>query len=291
LGLIPENAPVFNPVEFSGNLLYLQAMKIALYQGPGKINDVEASWLHLAEVAAQAKAGGADLLILPEMYLSGYNIGAEAALSAAVTQASLAPAQGIAKTNGIALVFGYPELVGDQVANSAALIGPDGALLLNYRKTHLFGALDREMFKSVGDAFGLAEWEGFKIGLLICYDIEFPEPARALALAGADILLIPTAQMQPYTQVAKHVIPTRAYENQLYIAYANHSGSDDGLDYVGLSSICGPDGAVLAAAGVGEELIYATIDESHQAKVRETDPLLYDRRPELYESLSKRSLF
>ncbi len=260
-------------------------MKIALYQGPGKINDIEAAWAHLAERAACAKTGGADLLVLPEMYLSGYNIGAEAARSAALVQTGLAPARRIAEANSIALVFGYPELVGEQVANAAALIGPDGTLLLNYRKTHLFGALDRDMFKAIGQEFAVAELHGHKIGLLICYDIEFPEPARALALAGADLLLIPTAQMQPYTQVARHLIPTRAYENQLYIAYANHSGSDDGLDYVGLSSICGPDGAVLAAAGLGEELIYATLDKPHHAKVRETDPLLRDRRPELYASL------
>jgi predicted amidohydrolase len=142
------------------------------------------------------------------------------------------------------------------------------------------------MFGSVGDGFALALFDGFQIGLLICYDIEFPEPARVLALAGADILLIPTAQMAPYTQVAKVLIPTRAYENQLYVAYANHSGSDDGLNYVGLSSICGPDGAVLAAAGTGEELIYATVDKMHHQKVRQADPLLRDRRPALYAAIS-----
>lgn len=261
-------------------------MKIALYQGPGKINDIAAGWQHLAETAAAAKAGGADLLVLPEMYLSGYNIGPEAARRQAIPQSALTPAQRIAKDHNIALAFGYPELVAEHVANAAALIGPDGALLLNYRKTHLFGTLDREMFKSLGNGFGLAELHGHKIGLLICYDIEFPEPARAIALSGADILLIPTAQMQPYTQVAKHLIPTRAYENQLYVAYANHSGSENGLDYVGLSSICGPDGAILAAAGEGEALIYANVDKSHHAKVREIDPLLHDRRPELYAAIA-----
>lgn len=261
-------------------------MKIALYQGPGRINDVKAAFALMAEKAAEAAANGAEILLLPEMYLSGYNIGPEAALAQALSPEALAPAQTIAKEKKIALVFGYPELVGGQVANAAAMIGPDGIFLLNYRKTHLFGDLDRQMFKSVGDQFPLIEFSGYKIGLLICYDIEFPEPARILALAGADILLIPTAQMEPYTQVAKLLIPTRAYENQLYVAYANHSGADDGLSYVGLSSICGPDGAVLAAAGTAEELIYATIDRAHHAKVRQVDPLIHDRRPELYAPIS-----
>jgi predicted amidohydrolase len=261
-------------------------MKIALYQGPGRINDVQGAFALMEEKAAEAKANGADLLLLPEMYLSGYNIGAAAALEQSLPADALTPAQTIAKTHNIALVFGYPERVGNQVANSAACIGPGGELLLNYRKSHLFGDLDRDMFKAIGDTFSLTELHGHKIGLLICYDIEFPEPARILALAGADILLIPTAQMEPYTQVAKLLIPTRAYENQLYVAYANHSGSDDGLNYVGLSSICGPDGAILKAAGKGEELIYATVDAAHHAKVRAIDPLLHDRRPELYKPIT-----
>jgi 5-aminopentanamidase len=261
-------------------------MKIALYQGPGHVNDPEAGFTLMAAKAAEAKANGADLLLLTEMYLSGYNIGPEAARKFAVTRSGLAPAQEIAREHQIALVFGYPELVGDDVANASVLIGPDGDILLNYRKTHLFGDLDHGMFKAVGTEFPIATLGGQKIGLLICYDIEFPEPARRLALAGADIILIPTAEMEPYEQVAKHVIPTRAYENQAYVAYANHSGTDDGLNYIGLSSICGPDGTVLAAAGKTEEILYATVDAAHQAAVRKADPLIADRRPELYAPLA-----
>ena len=260
-------------------------MKIALYQGPGHINDPEAGFALMARKAAEAAKAGADILVLPEMYLSGYNIGAEKALRHAIPQDGLAPAQQIATANRIALVFGYPERVGGQVANAAALIGPAGDILLNYRKSHLFGALDRDMFKVLGTQFPIVSLGGWNIGLLICYDIEFPEPARRLALAGADIILVPTAQMAPYTQVARFVIPARAYENQVYLAYANHSGQDDGLDYIGLSSICGPDGAVLAAAGVGEEMLYATAEKPHHEAVRRADPLLADRRPELYGPL------
>ncbi len=261
-------------------------MKIALYQGPGCLNDIQACFVHLGEQAAKAKAQGADLLLLPEMYLSGYNIGPEAAQRQAITAERLAPAQEAAKSLGIALAFGYPEKVGGKVANAAVLIGPDGGVLLNYRKTHLFGDLDRGMFKERGMDFPLAELNGTKIGLLICYDIEFPEPARCLALAGADIILVPTAQMEPYEQVARHVIPARAYENQVYVAYANHSGAENGLGYIGLSSICGPSGAVLTMAGTGEEMLFAETHIEHHAAVRRADPLLRDRRPELYGLLT-----
>lgn len=261
-------------------------MKLALYQGPGLINDPAASFLLLAEKAKEARAQGADLLILPEMFLSGYNIGPENAQKHAVTLEGLKPAQDIAAEQKIALAFGYPERVGDEVANSAVLIGPGAEILLNYRKSHLFGELDRAMFKAVGAEFPVAELGGFKIGLLICYDIEFPEPARRLALQGADIILIPTAQMQPYEQVARHVLPARAYENQVYTAYANHSGDDDGLSYVGLSSICGPDGTVLAMAGLGAEMLFAEFSQEHQRQVRAADPFFTDRRPALYGKLA-----
>lgn len=262
-------------------------MKIALYQGPGVVQDPNGALALMAEQTAKAKAAGADLLLLPEMFLSGYNIGPEAALAQAVTQAQLAPAQAIARAQGVALVFGYPERVGEAVANAAVLIDAQGQIRLNYRKTHLFGTLDRAMFGVRGEDFPVAELHGLRFGLLICYDIEFPEPARLLALAGADAILVPTAQMAPYTQVARHVIPARAYENQVYVAYANHSGRLDGLDYIGLSSICGPDGAVLAAAGPEEAMLFATLDAGHQARVRRVDPLIADRRPALYGPLAQ----
>jgi predicted amidohydrolase len=256
-------------------------MHIALAQTPGIIGDITAAFVDLDAQARHAAAGGAALLVLPEMYLSGYNIGAAAA-ELALRQDQLAPAAAIARAHNIALAFGYPERVGAQVANSAALFGPTGALLLNYRKTHLFGTLDRAMFGLVGDEFPLATLHGYKVALLICYDIEFPEPARRLALAGADLLLVPTAQMAPYDAVPRHLIPARAYENQLYIAYANHTGVHGELHYIGQSSICGPDGAVLASAGAAPAMLFATLDPTRQAEIRARDPLLADRRPDLY---------
>lgn len=261
-------------------------MKIALYQGPGHLNDPDAAFTLMAAKAQETKSHGADLLLMPEMYLSGYNIGLANAKKFALTMDGLAPARAIAKTHHMALVFGYPERVGDDVANAAVFIGADGEIKQNYRKTHLYGDIDRSMFHAKTTELSCFTYHNYKIALLICYDIEFPEPARVVALAGADIILIPTAQMVPYDVVAKHVIPARAYENQAYIAYANHSGNDDGLEYVGLSSICGPDGVVLAAAGRDEAMLYAEIDPAHHARVRKADPLLADRRPQLYQGIS-----
>lgn len=264
----------------------MDSLSIALYQGPGCIDDLAGSLALLERQAGAARRLGATLLLLPEMFLSGYHIGAARARRHALRPEELRAPAAIARRQGIALAFGYPERVGDQIANAAVLIDAEGAVRLNYRKTHLYGEIDRDMFQCIGSEFPLVEFHRFRIGLLICYDIEFPEAARRLALAGADILLVPTAQMQPFEAVARHVIPARAYENQLYVAYANHSGREDGLDYIGLSSICGPDGAVLACAGSGEELLLARCERAHLEQVRAANPLLGDRRPELYRAVA-----
>ncbi|MDD2876298.1 MAG: carbon-nitrogen hydrolase family protein [Acidiphilium sp.] len=260
---------------------------IAICQTEGCFSDPDAGLALLAAEARAARANGADLLVLPELFCTGYNLGADRARALAMTgdDAGFQRIRAVARTHQIALCLGFPERVGEGVANSVALIDAAGAVLLTYRKVHLFGDLDRAMFSVCGDRFPVVEWHGLRVGIAICYDIEFPESARALAIAGADLVLVPTALMPPYHVVADHVIPARAYENQIFIAYANHCGSEPGLTYIGHSSICGPDGTVLAKAGTGAGTIMAVIDPAHQAAVRARDPFLADRRPDLYRAL------
>jgi len=111
------------------------------------------------------------------------------------------------------------------VYNSAAVIGPAGTVLGQYRKTHLFGDFERAAYapgKSFCQPFSLG---GFSLGLLICYDVEFPEAVRATALAGADLILIPTALTPEYAVVPELIVPARALENQVFVAYCNHAGA------------------------------------------------------------------
>ena len=264
-------------------------MKVAICQTAGKFSDPHAALDLLDAEAARAQANGADVLVLPELFLTGYNLGKARARSMAETVAGtiLMRVREIARSHSVGLVFGYPELVGTKVANAAMLVAATGETLLNYRKVHLYGDLDRQMFEVRGETFPVVSYRGWSIGLAICYDIEFPETGRLLALNGADCLLIPTALMPPYQVVPSAVIPARGYENQLYLAYANHCGAEADIAYIGHSCICGPDGAVLAAAGDGPEMISAIIDKSHIAAVRAGESLLADRHPELYRNLSR----
>jgi predicted amidohydrolase len=106
-------------------------------------------------------------------------------------------------------------------------------------------------------------------------------------LRGADLIAVPTAQMQPFEFVARSLIPTRAYENSVFVAYANHCGTEGALVYTGESCIAGPDGSVLARAGLGEGLISAELDPGMLAKARALNSFLADRRPALYGGLAR----
>jgi len=260
-------------------------MKIGVFQGPAGSVDALAALETAAERAATA---GARLLILPELFLTGYNIGAPALrrLAEPMHGPSAARASAIAKRLNIGLLYGYPERGEDgSLYNAALLLGPDGTRRANFRKIHLFGAMEKEAFTPGTDPLVMAEIDGLTIGILICYDVEFPEMVRGLALHGADLVAVPTAQMHPYGFVADMLIRTRAYENQLFVAYANRTGREGNLEYVGHSSIAGPDGSELARAGLGEELIMATLDPELRADWKRLNGFLLDRQPHLYGAL------
>jgi 5-aminopentanamidase len=264
-------------------------MRVAIFQGPAGSGPVARNLRHLEERAAAAAAAGADLLICPEMFLCGYNIGAAAAarLAEPADGPSLREAAGIARRHGTALLFGYPERGGEgAVYNAVQLIGRDGGRLASYRKCHLFGALDRGMFRAGAALAPVVELDGVRLGLLICYDVEFPESVRLLALQGADLVAVPTALMEPFEVVARTLIPARAVENQVFVAYANRCGREGALTYCGLSCIVAPDGADLARAGPGEELIMADLDPERLRASRARNTYLADRRPELYRPLT-----
>lgn len=262
-------------------------MRTALLQSSGRPGSVAANLKVLDEAAGRAAAAGAALLAAPEMFLTGYAIGADIGRLAEPADGDSADAVAeITSRHGLAIAYGYPERSGDEVFNSAQLISADGTRLANYRKTHLFGCFERDHFTPGEQPVVQAELNGLRVGLMICYDVEFPENVRAHALAGTDLLLVPTAQMHPFQFVAESMIPVRAFENQMYVAYVNRVGQEGEFDFVGLSALAGPDGVARARAGrSGEELVFADADPAFLAASREANPYLQDRRPGLYGSL------
>ena len=261
-------------------------MRTALLQSSGRPGAVGENLKVLDAAAGRAAAAGALLLAAPEMFLTGYAIGDDIGRLAEPADGESADAiADIAGRHGLAVAYGYPERDGETVFNSAQMISAEGIRLANYRKTHLFGCFERDHFTPGEQPVVQAELGGLTVGLMICYDVEFPENVRAHALAGTDLLVVPTAQMHPFQFVAESMIPVRAWENQLYVAYVNRVGQEGEFDFVGLSALAGPDGIARARAGRGEELVFADADPAFLAASREANPYLKDRRPGLYGSL------
>ncbi|MEB3369706.1 carbon-nitrogen hydrolase family protein [Saccharopolyspora sp. S2-29] len=263
-------------------------LTVALDQGPLVSRDVDATLNQLATTARAAADRGAGLLVCPEMSTTGYNIADDIPRLAEPANGRIArEIRGITAESGIAVLYGYPERDGDRVHNTAALVSADGEPLAAYRKTHLYGDLDRKWFAPGHLPVVQAAVDGVRVGVLVCYDVEFPEMVRAHAIAGTELLLVPTALMRPYDFVADTLVRTRAYENQLHVAYVNRCGREADLEYCGKSVLVAPDGTELVRASDGEELLFGTVDPAAVLAERLDNTQLADRRPELYPGLAQ----
>lgn len=263
-------------------------LNLALWQTP-HLDTTAQSLAQLDATAAQASAQGADLLLCPEMGLTGYAIGPDrvAALAEPADGPLAQAVSTIAQRHRIAIVYGYPERhpEGGQPFNAAQAIGPQGEPLGHYRKTHLYGALDHAQFSAGDAASRVFVWRGWRLGLLICYDVEFPETVRALALQGAEAVLVPTANMVGFDEVSTLLVPARACENRLYLAYANACGAEGNTPYNGLSTVADARGTVLAQAGRTEALLVIPLQRAAWLAARQHG-YLNARRPDLYRPLA-----
>ncbi len=169
-------------------------MRAALFQGPELSFDVAANLSAIASAAQTAAASGASILVCPEMAATGYNIGSLIAERAEPADGPIAARIAeIARESGIAVVYGYPEADAGVVYNSVQVCDPSGTPLANYRKTHLFGELDRSHFAAGDELVVQFDHAGIRCGLLICYDVEFPEAVRAHADRGTQCSSSPPA--------------------------------------------------------------------------------------------------
>ncbi|UDY23486.1 carbon-nitrogen hydrolase family protein [Nocardioides sp. Kera G14] len=254
------------------------SVRVAAWQAvPGPL-DVEGNLERLDAVAAEAAAQGASVLVTPEMFLTGYAIGADEVRRLALEPAAL-PIAEIARRHDIALLVGWPEDQDEAVYNSAAFLDRHGSMVAIHRKIHLWGDLDRAQFVPGTEAPATFPVEGRKLGALICYDVEFPEAVRHLAVQGAVAVLVPTANPQGADEVQDVLLRARAVESGVGIVYANYAGSDGQLSYNGRSTIVAPDGTIVAQASAeDEELLVADLPLGSKLGA----DYLRDRRAELY---------
>lgn len=269
-------------------------MLLSVLQANAVVLDVEANLRTVDRAARQASQAGADLLLTPELFPVGYApLRVRAELDPADLPAIRAELADIARRNRIALVYSVPVVVEGNTAGSAqgpdwhisaTLVDAEGSELLRYAKVHLFGGEERKAFAAAAEPPAVVTFKGVRTSLLICYDIEFPEAARAAAARGAELLLVPTALSAGYDAVPEVLIRARALESQLNVAYANHCGSEDAYTFGGGSVVAGPDGGLLAEGGDGPELLFAHVGTESVRAAREEVPYLRERRPELYKA-------
>jgi predicted amidohydrolase len=249
----------------------------------------------IADLAAGARDSGAKLAIFPECAVSGYCFDSlEEALEVAepVPGPSTAALVAIAGRLNLQLVVGMLERAGARIYNVAALVGP-GGLIGIYRKIHLpFLGVDR--FTAHGrDGFQVYDTSLARIGVNICYDCSFPESARVMMLAGADLITLPTNWPESGgCAVPDFVVPTRALENKVYYAAVNRVGTERGVKFIGRSSIVDPYGKTLAAADDSEQMLMAEINpalsrDKHIVRVPGAHEIhrLNDRQPDQYGPL------
>lgn len=230
----------------------------------------------LARLETAIAGQGLDVVLCPELFACGYHIGDDIARLAEPAEGPFMQAvQALAARTGTAVLYGYAERDGDLVFNSAQLVGPTGRMA-HHRKLVIPPGPETGRFAE-GQGCALFEFAGMRCAILICYDAEFPEGPRAAALAGAEVLFVPTALSVEWGIVSHEVMPARGFENGLWLLYANHAGEENGLRYYGGSRIVGPVGQSVAVAGAGPELIVAELDPDAVRAARARLPYLADR--------------
>lgn len=235
-------------------------------------------------------AGETDLVVFPECYLTGYAARSRDEAEQLAIPRSHEAIDAIrfeSRKKNISVAFGFAEVDGACLYNTVALFVP-GEPDYFYRKTHLpFLGFDR--FAEVGDQLEVFETKLGRIGILICYDQRPPEPARVLALKGADILLLPTNWPDGAQVSARSVCVSRAAENKIWMVACNRVGVENGFRFIGESKIISPSGEVISSAKDDEAVLRADVDLQLSREKRtvilpgeyELD-ILATRRPDLY---------
>jgi predicted amidohydrolase len=212
-------------------------------------------------VAALEEHPNVELAVFPELYLTTYDLPSVERTALAVGGDELSELAAAASRTATAVVAGFAERLDDgRVANSAACIDRDGSLAAVYRKTQLF-AREQDVF-CPGEELCVVPLAGRLVAPLICFDVEFPELARSLALAGADLLVTVSANMEPYADVHELASRARALENHLPHVYVNAVGTVPPHTFVGRSRSVSATATVIAEAEAGEELLVAAVGAS-----------------------------
>ncbi len=245
--------------------------RVAVLQMRSVSREYESNIKTIIKFMAEAKQEGADILLLPECFITGYDLTIDN--DSAMTEGDLSPLCEQAGKLGIGLVATALSKGERHPQNAAFVIGKDGKILMKYAKVHTCDFADEKVLEP-GTEFKVCDYDGVKIGIMICYDREYPESARILMLKGAEMILVPNdcGSMHPRLQA----LSTRAYENMCGVAMANPNGENAG-NSCAYSPICWDgngecvDNTLFLANANAEGLFYAEFDMDKIRAYRERE--------------------
>ncbi|MGO4544906.1 carbon-nitrogen family hydrolase [Paenibacillus sp. 2TAB23] len=264
-----------------------QQLRLALLQMNIEAGNPEVNFTKLGVMLEEAVSQSVkpDVIMFPEMWNTGYaltEIKTIADKDGARTKAFLSD---FSKKHQVHIIGGsIAELKGENVYNTIYAFDRSGEQIADYSKIHLFRLMDEEKYLAAGEKPGRLELEGSGAGMMICYDIRFPELARKLALDGAKLLFVPAEWPHPRLHHWKTLLTARAIENQMFVVACNRMGTSGDTQFFGHSLILDPWGETVAEAGEEETILYADIDLALVDSVRSKIPVFEDRRPTLYEA-------
>ncbi len=267
---------------------------LLLAQTGPKLCDKQHNLKVIALQAGNARRRNVDILIFPELQLTGYTMKDEVYNQAEpIPGPSLKKVEKLAREHGVHIIFGMPEEseVKGVLHNTAVLIGPRG-LVGKYRKIHLptHTVFEERRYYRPGRDAPVFETSLGTIGLTICYDLYFPELTRLLALQGAQLIIAISASPSLRRTFFESFCLSRAMENAVYLAYVNRVGVEDGLQFWGGSRVVSPGGSILAQCKYDEEEFrLCKVDLDEVSRSRAFIPTIKDLEPTLFDKLLAKS--
>lgn len=270
----------------------MDKFKLALIQDTWELGGVEANVAKAEARIREAHGNGADFICLPEGFNTGYYCYKYDVMKAAaetIDGPTITKFRGLAKELGVHLLAPIMMTAGTGIVeNTAVLIDDEGALLGHYSKTHLVG--NEQLYLNRGKKFPVFQTKYGRVGIVICYDICFPETTRILALEGADLILCPAAWRDGsyFREWLNQVTEVRALDNTVFVALVNFTGELPGSPFCGCSQVISPIGQVLGRCSADKaEILCQEIDMSLVHKERMSNTVMIDRHPELYSLITE----
>jgi predicted amidohydrolase len=245
--------------------------------------DEAANLAVVSEMTAEASRRGSKLVVFPELWSTGYDLKRAASYATAVDDGIFNSVAELAREYAIDIVGSQLSLLGDgKFGNTAVYFDHTGDNLGTYHKIHLFGDMFEDKYLTGGSGLVIVQTSWGKVGLAICYDLRFPEPFRAYALAGVQAVILVAQWPWPRLAHWRTLLRARAIENQMFIIACNRVGQTRSADFFGHSTILDPCGEAILEAGEQVDLLTATIDLAQLPAIRSRMPVFDDRRPNAY---------